>query len=526
MDDPLPSPAAGMGTVETFLAKMGAGMTDLNLGAAQRIAEAAEMVGPTQSARDYFGQEKERLRKKAEEKRALDKPLLDSRKGFGGYVVGTALPGLMAPGANPYLVGAANNAIMPTVSDSETATNIAVGAAAPKVAQWISNAVTRAISPLVSRMAPSAALDASQDAIRRAEMVNALRGKGVSLTPGQIAGGAAGRIESGLESIPISGDAIRAAKSRAVQSMNRAVIDEAMAPLNLKLPENLRGRDAIAWMNEHASKAYEDFLPTTHAKSDQQFIADMMRLRGMVQGSNMPGDLKKEFEDVLQRDLFGRMSPQGTLHAEYIKAADSAIRQAKERFTKSPDSWQRDLGNAFGEVRKSLKDMIGRNDPEAKAAMDAADAAYAKVMRIRDASMSAAAVDGVFSPAALAREVRNSANKSGRRRALSEGRALMQDTAEAAKEIMGEKVPDSGTPFRSLTTLAGLLGASPHIGLGPAAGMAGTMAAYSEPGQRLINAVLFSRPEIMEQIAGNVTKGAGAISPMTAPALAQMLRGQ
>jgi hypothetical protein len=55
--------------------------------------------------------------------------------------------------------------------------------------------------------------------------------QGTDLTPGQMIGGSAQRIEDAFTSVPFSGDAIRDAQRRGIQSFDRAAMDRVLAPI-------------------------------------------------------------------------------------------------------------------------------------------------------------------------------------------------------------------------------------------------------------------------------------------------------
>jgi hypothetical protein len=91
----------------------------------------------------------------------------------------------------------------------------------------------------------------------------------------------------------------------------------------------------------------------------------------------------------------------------------------------------------------------------------------------------------------------------------------MQPYAEAGKSVLGSKVPDSGTPFRSAVGMlgTGLLGGAlgGHIAPGiseAALGLAGAGLGaglmYSPLGQSMFAHALASRPEIAKPIAQGV----------------------
>lgn len=148
---------------------------------------------------------------------------------FTGGAIGT-LPYVVAT-RNPYIGGAIGGAVN-TRGDTvqEVAGDAALGAATGRLFDMGINATVDTIAPAVK------------------EQVNRLMQSGVKLTPGQILGGPAQRIEDAATSIPILGDLISGAQKRSQESFNTAAINEAIAPANLKLgdvgPDELINRRA------------------------------------------------------------------------------------------------------------------------------------------------------------------------------------------------------------------------------------------------------------------------------------------
>ena len=83
----------------------------------------------------------------------------------------------------------------------------------------------------------------------------------------------------------------------------------------------------------------------------------------------------------------------------------------------------------------------------------------------------------------------------------------MQDLSETGKTVLGNKLPDSGTPYRSL--LAMLAGGGAGVAGYPAlaAGLLAGPALYSAPGQRMAATLLTQRPAganaLANQFRGN-----------------------
>ena len=107
-----------------------------------------------------------------------------------------------------------------------------------------------------------------------------------------------------------------------------------------------------------------------------------------------------------------------------------------------------------------------------------------------------------------------------RKGAFARGNALMQDLASEGKEVLGSKVPDSGTPYRAMTGLLGgsILGAvePTGIGLGTTLGGAGLSSLYTRPGGAAMRAILARRPDLADPIARGVRRSTPVLTPFSA----------
>jgi hypothetical protein len=103
-------------------------------------------------------------------------------------------------------------------------------------------------------------------------------------------------------------------------------------------------------------------------------------------------------------------------------------------------------------------------------------------------------------------------DRSKDKSAFARGNALMQDLAEPSKSVLGPKVPDSGTPFRSLTALGASGAAGQFISPGAGVAVLAAPALYSKPGQAALAALLTRRPDAAAPIANALRR----ISPYAA----------
>ncbi len=416
-----------------------------------------------------------------------------------GNVGAMLLPGMQGGGVvKAAALGGGIGALQPTIGDEERSTNAALGAAGGVAGNVAARTLGRVLSP------------------RTSDAVKALDAEGVRLTPGQIAGGAFQRVEDAATSIPFAGDVIRAAKVRATGDLNRAAYNRVLAPLGEKVGKNFPvGREGVEEVSKRVSDAYQDLLPKLNVAQDATFTQRLGTLRRMAR--TLPPERATQFENILDEHLLSRFTPAGLMSGETMKQADSTLGRLSATYRSSADADQRQMGAALRQVQEELRGMVARNNPAEAPKLAAINKAYANLMRVESAAGTLGAKDGVFSAAQLSNRVR-AGDKSLNKRQFAHGNALMQDLADAGKDVLGQKVPDSGTPFR-LMNIAGVSGApflDPSV-----LGIAGALgAAYTPPVQAVLRAAMLRRPEAL-RAAGAALPALGAPAGATLPWLAE-----
>ena len=302
----------------------------------------------------------------------------------------------------------------------------------------------------------------------------------VQLTPGQYAGGALKNLEDKATSWPVVGGIINNARRRGVEDFNRAAIERATLP---GMTVDGVGNQAIADLRRGLGDAYDAALANSSADAlEPQFVQRLASLRSMV--SALPEREQRAFDSILEREIGGRMAPNGKINAENLQAVKSGLGEQAANFSGATDGYQRQLGQALKQAEAELRDLVMRSSPQNAKELQAIDAAYANFKRLQRAASGVGTEDGVFTPAQL-HNAAKAMDRTKDKRAFAEGDALMQDLTAAGKAVMPSKIPDSGTagrllsnvgsPTGMLSTLAGAL-----LGI-PAA------AAYSRSGSRAIN---------------------------------------
>jgi hypothetical protein len=412
---------------------------------------------------------------------------------IGAGPVAAAVPGVAAASLPIRMLagavgGGAAGALTPTEVPpegdfwQEKEKQAALGAAGGTIVPVITGGIARMIAP------------------RTAPAVTTLMNSGVTPTPGQILGGVSNRIEEAAQSIPFVGDAIKAARARAVEDLNRAAINRALAPIGESLnPDTPLGRQAISEMHDKITANYDQLVPQLNVRVDQPFVQG---LSGPVTQARarLSDPAQQQFDRILKNDIFNKFDPQGGMAGEDFKVADSELKRQIRSYSNSSVASDRDVGRALSEVHSQMSDLLKRSNPARAPELDAADEAYANAVRVEGAAAKPGGDQGVFTPAQLLQSIRQT-DPTLRKGAFARGEALMQDLGDTAKSVLGNKVPDSGTPLRAMVAgptglagLAGLYAVNPMAAGGAAAGAGGLMSAYSRPGVNTLATLLARRP--------------------------------
>lgn len=340
-----------------------------------------------------------------------------------------------------------------------------------------------------------------------------LAAQGVRPTVGQSLGGAANRVEQALSSVPFLGDMIRAGRFRSVEDFNRAAYNRALEPLGEKYAGPI-GREGIEAVERKLSDAYGALLPKLTGTIDDQAANE---LRSLVKGAQTLGaDKARQFATILQQKIGDKITPQGNMSGETIKAIESELGRLASGYRGSADMDSRLMGDALRETQAVIRRMVERHNPQFAGELQKINEGWANFVRLQSAASMLGARDGVFSPAQLLNAVKSS-DKSVRKGAFSRGDALMQDLAESGKRVLGDTVPDSGTPLRTLTAL----GAGGFVEPMSAAAGAVGMLPYTRFGQELTHNLMTQRPALAAPTSNFLRLYGPAAGAALAPALSQ-----
>jgi hypothetical protein len=386
---------------------------------------------------------------------------------------------------------------------TEKAKQAGTGAAFGAVAAPITAGIARILSP------------------KSSPQVQTLMNKGVTPTPGQVLGGAFKTSEEKLTSVPLLGDAIKAGQRRAIRQFNSAALDEALAPIGVKVPANMIGRSAMQHADDALGSAYDDVLNRIGAPAvDDQMLSELANLRSLIR--NQPKGIADRLDTIIENEILSR-TQDGRLTGEAIKAAEHNLGDLARGLRRNQDFDTSKLGDAVLETQRVLRSWLERAAPEGVAQrLRDVNGAWARFLRVQRAATSLGAEEGVFTAAQLQNAVK-ALDPGKRKGGFARGSALMQDLSEPAKTVLTQQVPDSGTPGRLLGSL--LLGgaASGATFLNPAFGASLLpMAAYAPGAQRAVATLLAGRQGPAFKAGA---EGLRTLTPALSTLLAQQLSG-
>jgi hypothetical protein len=339
------------------------------------------------------------------------------------------------------------------------------------------------------------------------------------------------RAEEAAKSIPIVGSFIRASERRTLDTFNRATANQALAPIGVRVPETSTGHMIIGDGQLALSDAYDAVLQRIHfdMNRDPQFGPDVQSLFNLTRG--LPEAQRGQFDFILRQRLAGRLSPTGTMSGDTLKGVESELGNFASNYRHSSDAAQRQLGEAVSELQAIVRDSLARQHPNEAQRLQDINTAYAMFARIEGAAARRASSTGVFTPGDLLGAIK-AQDRTVRKRGFARGDALLQNWAETGNDVIGNKLPDSGSPERLLWDVGkgALVGGGAHVaGAGlPVLGAMGVGSTiYSEPAQRALNWAVRNRSPWRDTAKAAINRNAAyAAPPVAAGTLAELGVGQ
>lgn len=329
---------------------------------------------------------------------------------------------------------------------------------------------------------PLGAVFARSGGPQRAADVERLRQSGVFLTPGMERGGGVEVAENIGARLPIVGSAIRGARERSGESLNRAVWNRSLSNIDQGLPADVNlGQDAVNFTRETIGREFDraaDLVPETTL--DDTFNQQIAALRARA-ASELGGAELETFNRILDNRIARLAS--GPFSGRTLRQVESEMGSTAADYLTSGDPAQRPLGSLLGETTEALQDVLSRASPEAGQILERARPAWRQFLIGRRASTASGGAP--FSPAQL-RQAVTTESGGARTGAVATGTAPLSDLARASS-VMRDQFGNPGTAdVGGWIGLSSLSAADPLSGAVTAGALSAAAVPYHTMGRRII----------------------------------------
>ena len=282
-------------------------------------------------------------------------------------------------------------------------------------------------------------------------------------TIGQALGGTPKAFEEKLSALPFLGGHINEAQKRSLESFNTSTLQGIVDTLNKgirtapsqevalpgqaavqrelvdlgKIKPNSTGYKAV---KEAASKAYDNLALQTSGEMTPELAAGLQGIKEI--SKNLRLEFRNQIDDILENSVFSRFKDGQRVDGTTLKEILTELRIVGESYIKSSIADERRVGGAAKEASSLIKQMMDVQNPRYAEALNAVDNAYRDAKRMETAMTSSVSHE-MATPASLLQALRGK-NRVG----YAEGEMPMQVEARRAQEIIGNKLPSSGTAER------------------------------------------------------------------------------
>jgi hypothetical protein len=400
--------------------------------------------------------------------------------------------------------GAVGGAMQPVVGEGEfgeqKTKQVVLGGVTGPIGEKVVAGAGRVLNPLVSKAEKT------------------MRDLGITPTTGQTLGGQFKTLEEFAENIPLVGQSIQNAKQRVLFDFNKSVINKALAKASdptkqdkLSLPADVIGRDAIEYASKTVSDKYNDVL--SKITFDLDFATTSNILGELAKAKSLSADQREKVAVALNDIVLSKFSGQ-KLDGKTYKGIESDLRQKASDYVNSATASEKEIGYALSDVLKVLKKELYFQNPKQTPTLRRVDAAFSDLSVINVAAANTGAKSGVFTPQQFATAVRQQ-DPTRRKSSFAKGKAKGQDISDAALEVIGDPTGASQTGRLALGIGGGYgLLSEPTVGTATAIGVP---AAYSQGGQKLIDALLRNRPELLQRVGGMLSQQSAPLGSVVAP---------
>ena len=330
-------------------------------------------------------------------------------------------------------------------------------------------------------------------------------------TPGQLAsqfpmiGQGIQNFEKKLTSLPIAGSVIGSGLKTSFEDFNKAVGNKVLSNLGLTLTKDAPvGNKMIEAIGQKISNAYDGFLGNArfadafNHKTGMNTSEHLSNLADSAMSKLVPGQQKSMANDIAT-NVTGHIQNEGVMNGEQYREVEKYLsNKANDFFSQGMDG----LGHAYKTVLTGLRDELKRQNPGMAKQLENAHKAFREFQPLEVAASRRGADEGVFTPDQFKSAVQQVAGK----KATASGKGLMLPESQAASDVLGSTVPNSGTADRlaAMLSLKGLAEGAGHLKTGFAP-LIGSALMYNEPMMKAMTKVATERPQVIRNLEPAVT---------------------
>jgi hypothetical protein len=354
-------------------------------------------------------------------------------------------------------------------------------------------------------------------------------------TPGQLAsqipliGGALRKMESASTSIPIAGNLIERGAQKVNEQFNKSIGDRVLAPMGEKVPKDVKaGEELIEYVNNRVSDAYDNITPklkltnmvykntttptgfTTTTKALNDKLAEVTQGLPSAQGNNLGDMVRSEFNRYILEPLATNRKMTG----KEFRDAEKNLGRVAYSYMRNPQYY--DVGVALRELQSELRQELINQNPKIAKELQGIHLAFRRHLPMERAASYVGAEGRVFGPSQFESAVKAETKGKGQ---FASGQALLYPESQAAVNVLGKKVPDSGTAQRLMTGTA-LLTAPLHWKASALPALA-TAGLYNVPAMKAMTALATERPAAMRKLGEPVRGGLSQLGGVMAAQPAQ-----
>lgn len=334
-------------------------------------------------------------------------------------------------------------------------------------------------------------------------------------TPGQLAadiplvGPALRALEARSTSIPFAGSAVEKGLKDVAGQFNIATANKVLEPLGKKVPKAIEpGEPLMNYVIKRVDDAYtgiegkfnlHNMLDPKRNIDTYHQVYEKARQEAAKRGLGASG--ANALDKELKESGFNTLLDQGVMTGKEFRIAESNLGARANMLTKSRDAADRELGFSLVKAQEELRKVLAKQNPDVAKELKGIHEAFRMSLPFRRAGSMVGAEGRVFDPAQLMSGVKA---KSGSEKAFVSGRSPLYPEAQAGLEVLGPRVPSSGTAERVGTgALLGALGSQqPMAAIGAYAPVTiGAYGLYNKPAMRAMTKIATERPESVRKAA-------------------------